>query len=339
MAAPLQRHLKRLDHQVAVDDCAHRPTHNHPRVQVQHDCQVQPAFVRAQICDVPNPPTIRRARKEVSAKEIRRHRQVMVAVGSLHPPSTYLPLEPLVSHQADDAFTADRDALGLQLLVDSRAAVGPATELVGFAGKHRQTAVLPRPSAFGAIAPSIEPARRDTEMTAHERDWEVGLLRSNEREFHWFSLAKKAAAFFRSSRSIRSSRFSFLRRASSSRSLVVSAPGGPWPASICALFTHSPMSVWSTPRSRATSLLVLPALRTRSAAPALNSGVNFLRFRFSMNTLYLLRWVSTKSDQAQSHASLAMTGSCGGPGHHETQELVHGWWLEPTTKRKTVRGW
>ncbi len=45
--------------------------------------------------------------------------------------------------------------------------------------------------------------------------------------------------FCSSSRSIRSSRFSFVRRASSSRSLVVSAPGGPfvsplWPGSAAA---------------------------------------------------------------------------------------------------------
>ena len=49
----------------------------------------------------------------------------------------------------------------------------------------------------------------------------AGLLRLDPREFHRWSFAKKAAAFFRTSRSMRSSRTSLRSRANSSRSAVV----------------------------------------------------------------------------------------------------------------------
>ena len=39
-----------------------------------------------------------------------------------------------------------------------------------------------------------------------------------------------------------------------------------------------------------------------------------------------------------SHTSPAMTVSCGGPGHHEAQKLVRGWWLEPQERPMLLWG-
>src|ERR1019366_5061754 len=118
------------------------------------------------------------------------------------------------------------------------------------------------------------------QVAAHERNRETGLLRDDERELHALSLAKKAAHFFSSSRSIRSSRFSFRSRTSSSFSSVVSVPRLllPWSARACS--TQWPNEDGVRSKFLATSAGGLPCSITRLTAPALNSSVNFRRGRF-----------------------------------------------------------
>src|SRR5690349_7426227 len=132
-----------------------------------------------------------------------------------------------------------------------------------------------------------------------------GVLRADEGEPHRPSLAKNAAAFFRISRSSLRTRFSLRRRASSSRSWLVSAPAGPrpWSTSACCTQLRSAESVRS--RSRAISLTVLLLDHTSCTALALNSAVNRRRFRFCMDTPRVIvasRGVSTKPGQDQADA-------------------------------------
>src|SRR3982751_3188686 len=75
---------------------------------------------------------------------------------------------------------------------------------------------------FRPATPRVVAARRDVECPTQLADLEGGLLRGDPGELHDWCFAKKAAAFFRISRSVRSSRFSLRSRASSSRSAVVS---------------------------------------------------------------------------------------------------------------------
>ena len=83
---------------------------------------------------------------------------------------------------------------------------------------RRSVRAAPTPAA----TPGVEPARRDAAATDTARARDSGPSpRRSTRTSRW-CFAKKAAAFFRMSRSIRSSRFSLRSRASSSRSAVVS---------------------------------------------------------------------------------------------------------------------
>ena len=62
---------------------------------------------------------------------------------------------------------------------------------------------------FGVLAtPSIAEKKGVAQNTTHEGDWPGLLLLIDESIPHGFSLAKKAVAFFRISRSIRNRRFS-----------------------------------------------------------------------------------------------------------------------------------
>src|SRR4051812_31955419 len=121
-----------------------------------------------------------------------------------------------------------------------------------------------------ALAPGVEAALRHAQHPAQRRHAVLGLLRPDERESHAFSLAKKAAAFFKISRSSFRTRTSLRSRESSSRSSVVSAPAGPRPASISACFTQLRSADTVRSRSRATSLIVLPLDQTSCTAFALN---------------------------------------------------------------------
>ena len=85
--------------------------------------------------------------------------------------------------------------------------------------QHSQSTVVARMRRFRARARRIEAAGRDVQRPTKSRDRELGLLRRNPGKRHAWCLAKKAAAFFRMSRSIRSSRFS-LSRASSEAGLA-----------------------------------------------------------------------------------------------------------------------
>src|SRR6185369_4253146 len=125
----------------------------------------------------------------------------------------------------------------------------------------------------------IEAALGDAEDPAQGADGEGHLLRGDEGELHSLSFAKKVAAAFKMSRSIVSRLFSRRSRASSSRSAVVRAPGGPFPASVSARLTHSRSAVSVKSKSTATCVMVRsPTLQSRTAS-ALNSGVNARRGR------------------------------------------------------------
>src|SRR5215831_6676251 len=105
------------------------------------------------------------------------------------------------------------------------------------------------------------------------------------------------------SRSNCSRLFSLRSRASSSRSFVLNAPGGPLPASTSARCTQARRAVSVRSSSRATSGMLRPDC-TSLTASALNSGGKNLRFRLAMNDssrIFALSGVSTEVAEHSSH--------------------------------------
>ena len=123
--------------------------------------------------------------------------------------------------------------------MDARAAVALLAGVERRAHQHLETAVPLRARRRRPVAP-----RRRTRWASPRRhaaqlaDAEGGLLRGDQGELHCWCFAKKAAAFFRISRSSAARGFSLRSRASSSRSAVVS-PVRPLVRSARARFTHS----------------------------------------------------------------------------------------------------
>src|SRR4051794_16945753 len=142
---------------------------------------------------------------------------------------------------------------------------------------------LQRPPAgpgrrLGPVGPGVVARPRHAQQPAHERDVVIVLLRADQRAALGYGCvrAKKAAAFFRNSFSIRSRRISssisFTRaRSTGVRSVVGSG------FSRRQIFTQLPRVPSLIPKSRPTSAIGLPVSSTICTASALNCGLNFLR--------------------------------------------------------------
>src|SRR6185369_3800726 len=303
-SAPSQCLLQRPTRQMAVIHRADCPAHDDPGIEIQDRGKVELAVSRQELRRVSDPTTIGCFGLEVSGEQIRCDRLIVLTHGRAAVPAPNPRPEALLAHQASDAFPSDPLTLRGKLHVHSRTAVSPTTLVVRRTHQDSEPSVFSGAPRLGPRKPRVEAASRHAEGPREHRHRVASPLRVDERELHAFSFAKKAAAFFRISRSIRSSRFSLRSRASSARSSVVS-PVLPFDRSARAWDAHVATEFALRSRSRATCAIVLPSSSTRRTAPALNSSVNARRGRlplpscsFMLDIVSTFRQVSTKSGQA-----------------------------------------
>src|SRR5205823_10303366 len=186
----------------------------------------------------------------------------------------------LLPHEARHAMAPNGVALCLEFPIDPGTPVAPATGRMGGDDVHGELLILASPRRHRTSSCRIEPGATDPEHRAEQVDRERGLLSRDEGELHPCSLAKKAVAFFRMSRSIRSVFTSRRNCVSSARSSVVSGPLPLRPASTSAWTIQRRSAVSVRSSSRATVLTLFPLSRTTLIASALNSGENDRRRRF-----------------------------------------------------------
>jgi hypothetical protein len=119
----------------------------------------------------------------------------------------------VMAHQSFDATTARTTALGLQLDMDTRAAIASACVAMDSLDVVDELTIGGRSSALWAQAPSIIAGRRDIEDAAHDRHRVIGTAIFDESESHVRVPAKIAIDFFKMSRSMRSRSSSRCKRA------------------------------------------------------------------------------------------------------------------------------
>src|SRR5215218_2189288 len=178
-----------------------------------------------------------------------------------------------LAHQALHGLAGNALAIGeRQLGVNARTAVDLAVDPVDLTDALDQPLVLERPRAGRALGPSVIARTRHAEYPAQSADRVAGLLRIDEPEDHRRVLsscaARKAAAFFKISRSSARIRFSRRSRRNSSRSSLLRPSRRP-----------SSMSIWraqlrsdcgETPSSRASPGTDLPLRLSSSTASRRN---------------------------------------------------------------------
>src|SRR5215207_6748750 len=338
-AAPLQRHVERLQGEMAVIGRTQRPADHEPGEQIENGRQIQLAVLpNHELGGVADPAPIRGRGRKLPIEQIRRDGLAVIAHRGAGEPLPRTGLQPVLLHQANHPFAAHTRVLLPQVFVNAGAAVALFARLERRAHEDFQASVLPLMPRLGAAAPGVVAARTDLQTPTQDPDAVHGLLHSDEPEPYRLCFAKKAAAFFSISRSSWSTRFSFRKRASSSRSAVVS-PVFPWVRSARACSTQLRNADSVSPRSRAAAATVWPSSSTSRTALALNASVKLRRDRFGVRSamvdiVFLSRKMSTKPDQShRRYYSVSRGADLCRPGTlYEGRSCSHscrgsqGWW-------------
>ena len=202
-------HLERSGDQRRVGDRAHRPAHDPPREAVQHAGEVQHALAGRDLLHVRAPQLVRAVGLEVALDEIRPDLHPVdakCAVGVAAALGGHVrALDALHAHQPLDPLVVDLTAPTPQLGVHATGPVGPVALRVHTTDLLDQRRVGECPLGRRTPRPGVVARTRHAQHPAHHRDVEVALLRVDEPEHRYRtslpSLAKKAAALFRISRS------------------------------------------------------------------------------------------------------------------------------------------
>lgn len=193
-----------LDGEVALQPVICCPADDAPRVEVEHDCKVEPALCRPDVGDVSTPFSVRLFGLEVLGDQVWRNWPGALAIrGSLEPP--FLPChEAVLAHQPCRAVTPDLMAFIDPVAMHPQTAIGAVRQ-----GEHRANVgeidhilslslSLSLSLAGRAVAPGEKSALADAQGPAYPVNGEACLLRLDEGEAHRLaSFAKKAAAFLR----------------------------------------------------------------------------------------------------------------------------------------------
>ncbi len=269
-----ERHREGVGDELGAQVVGHRPADDPAAVEILHGDEVEPALPGTEVGDVGDPAAVRGAGGEVAVEEI---------VGDSdagHPDGGCPPLlgdqagEAGLAHQPLDAFAADPLAVVEdEIRPDPRRAIDAAALAVQLTDPFGQPRVLERTRPGRPLRPGVIAGAADLEHTAHDHDRVRGLLRSDEPvRAHRVppSRAKKAAAFFRISRSSASTRFSRRNLRSSSRSAELSPSA--LPSSTSSWTNQLRNDCADTPSSRASCGTERPLLRSNLTASERNSN-------------------------------------------------------------------
>ena len=199
-----ERHVEGVEHQLCSQAVGHRPADDPPTEGVEHHRQVEKAGPGRDIRNVGHPQRIRPIHAEVTVDQIRRLAAALPAGRDYAPPAAD-PGEATGPHQPGDPLLADANALGSQLGVDARRAIGSLRGGMRGTDPLGQRGVVQGAGRERPAAPPIVAAGGDSQHAAHGGDGERGLVRTHEPEPFdgtlLVSRANQAAAFERMSRS------------------------------------------------------------------------------------------------------------------------------------------
>ena len=182
-------HHQRIHHELRGHALLHRPTHDAPRVQVQHRRHVQPAFCRPDVCEVGNPFLVRAIGLELAVQHVVGHgtaRATVLGQSASPWPGTQC----LLSHEPFDAVQTTSLTLFQHVVPHTPCPVGAVTAHEALVHMRTQHLVAETTPAPGPCEPGVEAASRDTERLAQQIDRPGPSVFRHEAELHIDSFAK-----------------------------------------------------------------------------------------------------------------------------------------------------
>jgi hypothetical protein len=239
--APVDRHIKRVDHELFPHMVGHGPTDDATAEDVENDGKIQEPAPGRDVGDVGDPQLVRSVGGEATFHEIERRSRIAITNRrrcALAPRST---VDTAIAHQTGNSFSADTSTIVKKFCVNSRTTVRRTRTAEDRFNSIAEQRVFLRMFRRRPRRPSVIAARRNLEDAAHRSDGIIGLVRFHESEDRFgrsvFSRANQAAAFERISRSNSSCLTRLRSRAISARSSVVKPSLRVLPSS-CACLTQ-----------------------------------------------------------------------------------------------------
>ncbi len=205
-AAAADGHAERVEHELGFEVVTHRPADDPAAEDVLDGSEEEEALAGLDVLQVADPEPVRLRPGEVAVDEVGRRRPLRVADRRPRPALLAVgTAQAELAHQPGDALLADRDPIGQsQLGVDPGRTVDLLRPAVDLADPLAEAAVGELARARRTPLPGVEPLTSDTDHPAQQGDGELCGLSLDEPEpghGRSVSLAKKAAARFRISRS------------------------------------------------------------------------------------------------------------------------------------------
>src|SRR5688500_1862140 len=283
-AAMREGHAERGERQLLIDARAERPAHHASRRQIENDGEVEPPLARGDVSEIRYPHAVRRhgvPHPELPRQYVGGDSLGVIRLRGDPVARRALRAKPRGPHQPRDAVLPAGNPQRPQFLMHARAPVAAVHLVVDLPNPIAQPAVLPDPLRERARPPGVVAGPRHLQHPTQRGDVEDAGVRADEHEPHRASLAKKAVAFFKMSRSSASRAFSWRSRrfSSSSESTRVGGTMGPSPFATALRRQLRNVSGF-TPRSRAISTSWSGWASTSRTASRRNSSLYAVRPRF-----------------------------------------------------------
>src|SRR5580704_14224107 len=273
--------------QIAVQTIADGPANDLSREQVDDDSKVQPPLAGPDIGDVHAPFLVRSRGGKILIDDVWCDRPGMIAVSRPFEPPLLPNLQAIFMHQPRRSSSSHGEAAILQLARHPRTAISAVRQCERGSNVCQQHHVIALTPTGWPIFPCKIAALTDAEHSAKTVDGELVFRLIDELELHRLpSLAKKAVAFFRMSRSCR--RISFCRRSRFSSAVMSSDRA----------FSGAPIS-----RSRFRAIQIPSA--SSSSSPFIQGKLSTFSRQVQSLLVRSLKWVEKISAGVSDHVILA----------------------------------
>ncbi len=190
-ASTPDRHHQGIGDELGCHLCAHRPTDDASREQIDHRSDVEPTFRRPHVGEVCNPFAIGRRRHEGAVEHVGSDGGdlPLTQIGR-QSTSARTGFETLQSHQSFNPMQAAWNAFLEEIVPDTPGSVGPITADEARPNLGAELFIAAVASAAWSPQPSVKSAARDTERPAHPIHGPDPPVLRNECKLHVDSFAK-----------------------------------------------------------------------------------------------------------------------------------------------------